>query len=74
MLTEAHAKAEAAEAEAKEQKATVLGQLETDKTELEQKIDGLRTYEREYRSRLRIWITDQLNQLDGNPSESSTVS
>jgi DivIVA domain-containing protein len=74
LLAEAHTKAETAEAEARTTKETILGQLASEKTELEQRIDGLRTYEREYRSRLKSWITDQLNQLDGDPGESTTAS
>ncbi|MEO5832038.1 MAG: DivIVA domain-containing protein [Nakamurella sp.] len=71
LLAEAQTKADTIDADARTQKDTVLGELTTQRTELEQKIDGLRTYEREYRSRLKIWITDQLNQLDGNPAAAS---
>jgi DivIVA domain-containing protein len=74
LLAEAHAKAEAAEAEARATRESMLGRLEAEKIDLEQKIDGLRTYEREYRSRLRTWISEQLDQLDGAAGESTTTS
>jgi hypothetical protein len=41
-----------------------MSQLTEQRTELEKKIDDLRVYEREYRSRLRSWINDHLAQLD----------
>ncbi len=80
LVTDASARAEATERdstiraenldrEAKARYDEVLGKLSTDKVGLEQKIDELRTYEREYRGRLKSWITDQLAQLDGGSRE-----
>ena len=57
-------KAEALDREAQRKYSEVMSQLTTQRTTLENKIDGLRTYEREYRSRLKNWINDQLHQLD----------
>jgi DivIVA domain-containing protein len=57
-------KAEALDREAQRKYSEVMTQLTTQRTALENKIDGLRTYEREYRSRLKNWINDQLHQLD----------
>ena len=86
MVGEATAKAEALErdsrirADAMDREAQgkytqVMGQLTEQRTTLEKKIDDLRVYEREYRSRLKSWITDQLSQLDEGgasaPSENS---
>lgn len=59
-------KAEALDREAQRKYTEVMTQLTTQRTALEQKIDDLRTYERDYRSRLRGWITEQLQQLDGS--------
>jgi DivIVA domain-containing protein len=64
-------KAEALDREAQRKYTEVMSQLTAQRTGLENKIDGLRTYEREYRSRLKNWITDQLHQLDASDGESS---
>ena len=76
MVTDAAAKAEAldrdsrgrAEAldrEAQGKYAQVMGGLTEQRAGLERKIEDLRIYEREYRSRLKSWISEQLTQLDG---------
>ena len=76
MVTDATARAEATERdsrtraenldrEAKARYDEVLGKLSGDRVGLEQKIEELRVYEREYRGRLKSWITEQLAQLDG---------
>ena len=61
-------KAEALDAEAKARYDEVLGKLATERVGLEKKIEDLRTYEKEYRGRLKSWISDQLAQLDGDAS------
>jgi DivIVA domain-containing protein len=61
---ESEARALALTAEAQQKYDTTMGDLAGQRTELEKKIEGLRVYEREYRSRLRSWISDQLSQLD----------
>ena len=83
MVEEATAKAEALERdsriradamdrEAQGKYSQVMGQLTEQRTELEKKIDDLRVYEREYRSRLKSWINDHLSQLDeGGASDNS---
>jgi hypothetical protein len=58
--------------EAQRKYSEVMNQLTTQRTSLESKIDGLRTYEREYRSRLKNWISDQLQQLDASEGDGST--
>jgi len=57
-------KAEAIDREAQRKYTDVMTQLTEQRTALEKKIDDLRIYEREYRSRLKGWITEQLAQLD----------
>lgn len=64
-------RADAVDREAQEKYTQVLGQLTEQRTTLERKIDDLRVYEREYRSRLKSWITDQLSQLDDGAGASS---
>ena len=66
-------KAEALDAEAKARYDEVLGKLTTDRVDLEKKIQDLRSYEKEYRGRLKSWISDQLAQLDGDGSRSEQV-
>jgi DivIVA domain-containing protein len=65
-------KAEALDREAQRKYSEVMSQLTTQRTTLENKIDGLRTYEREYRSRLKNWITDQLHQLDSSDGDAGS--
>lgn len=62
---ESRAKAEALDAEAKARYDEVLGNLAGERVGLEKKIADLRSYEREYRGRLKSWIGEQLAQLDG---------
>lgn len=62
---ESRARAEALDAEAKARYDEVLGKLAGERVGLEKKIADLRSYEREYRGRLKSWISEQLAQLDG---------
>ncbi len=64
-------RADAMDREAQGKYSQVMGQLTEQRTTLEKKIDDLRVYEREYRSRLKSWISDQLSQLDENGSGGS---
>lgn len=75
LVADAMAKAEAAERQSRlnaesmdreaERKYTeVMNNLSEQRSSLERKIDDLRTYEREYRTRLKGWISDQLTRLD----------
>ena len=57
-------RSDAMDREAQSKYNTVIGQLTEHRSTLEKKIDDLHTYEHEYRSRLRGWITDQLSQLE----------
>jgi DivIVA domain-containing protein len=44
----------------------VLGDIEREKSRLDGEIENLRAFEREYRSRLRNYFTEQLQALEGN--------
>lgn len=57
-------KAENLDLEAKTRYDETIGKLATDRVSLEKKIEDLRGYEKEYRGRLKSWISDQLAQLD----------
>lgn len=50
--------------EAEEKQRQTLGSLEQERSLLERKIDELRTFEREYRSRLKSYLEGQLRDLD----------
>jgi DivIVA domain-containing protein len=66
-------KAEALDAQAKARYDEAIGKLADEKVGLEKKIEELRKYEREYRGRLKSWISDQLSQLDDNRSQPVAV-
>ncbi|PZS13745.1 MAG: cell division initiation protein [Pseudonocardiales bacterium] len=61
-------KAAALECEAARKHAEVIGSLSQEKRALEKKLDELRTFEREYRTRLTTYLTSQLRQLNGRGS------
>ena len=76
LITDATTRAEAAERdsriradaldkEAQSKYDEVIGRLADERITLERKIEDLRVYEREYRGRLKSWISEQLAQLDG---------
>jgi DivIVA domain-containing protein len=79
MLAEARNRAEAVEREARgkanaltqdaERKHNeIIGGLETRKNTLDKEIEQLRTFEREYRTRLKSYLESQLRDLDGRGS------
>lgn len=61
---EARAKAAALEQDAERRHAETMGPLEEKRAGLERKIDELRTFEREYRTRLRSYLESNLRDLD----------
>lgn len=71
---ESQAKAETLDREAKTRYDETIGKLTTDRVGLEKKIEDLRGYEKEYRGRLKSWISEQLAQLeDGGSREQKPV-
>jgi DivIVA domain-containing protein len=79
MLNDARTRAETLERQAREKAASLerdaqrkhtetLGAITAEKTSLEKKIDELRTFEREYRTRLKTYLESQLRDLDGRGS------
>jgi DivIVA domain-containing protein len=66
---EAALHAEASARAAQEQYDQTVASLATQQVDLQKKIEDLRVYEREYRSRLRSWINDQLAHLNGVRSD-----
>lgn len=69
---QAREKAGALERDAQRKHAEVLGAVTQEKNNLEKKIDELRTFEREYRTRLRTYLESQLRELAGRGSAAPT--
>ena len=56
-------KATTLERDAQRQHSEVLGQVQAERSALEKKIDELRTFEREYRTRLKTFLESSLREL-----------
>ena len=65
VTAEARALAAATLQQAEQQAAAAIGDLERRRQALEQHIEGLRAFEREYRTRLKAYLESQLRDLDG---------
>ncbi len=65
---EARGKAAALTQEAERRHNEIIGGLERRKTTLEKRIEELRTFEREYRTRLKSYLESQLRDLQGRGS------
>ncbi len=79
MLNDARTRAETLERQSREKAASlerdaqrkhteILSAINQEKSALEKKIDELRTFEREYRTRLKTYLESQLRELDGRGS------
>lgn len=68
LVAEAQTKASSMVEEAEKTKAETLSSLEEEKSMLERKIDRLRDFERQYRTRLKSYLQDQLRDLDSRGS------
>lgn len=64
LITEAQENASRMVREAEEKQQQTLGSLEQERSLLERKIDELRGFERDYRSRLKSYLENQLRDLD----------
>jgi DivIVA domain-containing protein len=83
MLNDARTRAETLERQSRDKAASLVGDAERkqneiigsitrEKTVLEKKIDELRTFEREYRTRLKTYLESQLRDLEGRGSAAPT--
>ncbi|HZB47642.1 MAG TPA: DivIVA domain-containing protein [Mycobacteriales bacterium] len=71
---EARGKATSLVQDAERKHNEIIGGLEQRKAALDKSIEGLRTFEREYRTRLKSYLESQLRDLDGRGSaEPATV-
>jgi len=64
IVTEARATGEQLTREAENQRNQTLSQLEKERANLEHKIDELRRFESDYRTRLRSYLTNLLNTVE----------
>ena len=64
LIAEGHAAAARVVSEAEQAQREQLGQLEQERVGLERQIDELRTFEREYREKLKGYIEGQLRDLE----------
>ncbi|MDO9395619.1 MAG: DivIVA domain-containing protein [Herbiconiux sp.] len=81
LIAEGHATAARIVAEAETKQRNELARLNQEKAGIEHRIDELRTFEKDYRSGLKSYIEDQLNELTSSsvdnekaPSSSSSFS
>ncbi|MDT4996604.1 MAG: hypothetical protein QOD45_672 [Pseudonocardiales bacterium] len=58
--------------DAEQRAATITAQLEQRKAALERQVEELRTFEREYRTRLKSYLESQLRDLDASGSPDGT--
>ena len=72
LIAEGHATAARVVAEAEAKQRAQMNILNEEKASLEEKIDGLRLFEREYRQKLRGYIEGQLKELDTNGESQGT--
>ena len=71
LITEARAEGERVTREADEQRNRTLNQLEGERSLLERKIDELRLFERDYRTRLKSYLEGLLSDVEGRGSISA---
>ncbi len=69
MITEARERSTGMLHEAQQRKAQILEELGRERSMLERKIEELRTFEKDYRARLRSYIEGQLQELDHSSVE-----
>ena len=63
--SDARTRAAMLDSETEARRKEIFGNLEKEKDALNNEIEGLRAFEREYRSRLKSYFTQQLEALDG---------
>ncbi|MGN6253089.1 MAG: DivIVA domain-containing protein [Marmoricola sp.] len=66
MESDARSRAQMLDSETEAKRRELFAQLEKDKVRLDGEVENLRAFEREYRSRLKTYFSQQLAALDGN--------
>lgn len=67
IVGDARSRADQIARETEERQRRTLGALEHERSELERRVEGLRAFEREYRSRLKNYLENQLRELESAP-------
>jgi DivIVA domain-containing protein len=70
ITSDARARAESLERDAQERHRQAMGSLVQNREELERRVDDLRAFEREYRSRLKAYLDGQLRDLEAGAADS----
>ena len=70
ITSDARARAESLERDAQERHRQAMGSLFQSREELERRVDDLRAFEREYRSRLKAYLEGQLRDLEAGATDS----
>ena len=70
ITSDARARAESLERDAQERHRQAMGSLVQSREELERRVDDLRAFEREYRSRLKAYLEGQLRDLEAGATDS----
>lgn len=73
LVGDATQRAEQLDAETEQRKAELMGELERQETELRTRLDDLRAHEREYRSRLVAYHSEQVRRLQEGQSDDIDV-
>ena len=71
--SDARTRAAMLDSETEARRKEIFGNLEKERDQLNSEIEGLRSFEREYRSRLKSYFTQQLEALDGNNSNVASL-
>lgn len=74
LIAEGHATAARVVAESEAKQRAQIGALEKERSTLESKIEELRTFERDYRAKLKSYIEGQLRELDSSAAQAPTSS
>src|ERR1700722_14160978 len=70
ITSDARAPAESLERDAQERHRQAMGSLVQQREELERRVDDLRAFEREYRSRLKAYLEGQMRDLEAGATDS----
>lgn len=70
---EARRRAEELEQESTKRRSELIGGLETERDQLQRRLEDLRGFEREYRSRLKAYFEGQLRQLESTGTADSAA-
>jgi len=74
MEADARGRAQSLDSETAERRTQLFGDLERERDTLSHEVDNLRAFEREYRSRLKTYFSQQLEALESSGSADPTAS